>query len=40
VNSLFSALLLSVLGLGLSFIFFPILNNVALKQGALLKKID
>ena len=40
VTSLFSASLMSVLGLGLSFIFFPIINKIALKQGYLLKNIE
>ena len=40
VTSLFSASLMSILGLGLSFIFFPIINKIALKQGYLLKNIE
>lgn len=40
VTSLFSASLMSVLGIGLSFIFFPILNKLALKQGYLLKNLE
>ena len=37
VKSLFLALLLSVLGIGLSFIFFPLLNKIALKQASFIK---
>ena len=40
IKSLFSASLLSILGIGLSFIFFPILNKIALKQASLLKNLE
>lgn len=40
VTSLFSALLMTILGIGLSLIFFPVLNKIALKQGCLLKNLE
>ena len=40
ISSLIPALLLSISGIGLAFIFFPILNKIALKQGLLMKNLE